>query len=748
MNYVVLMFLFSTCVNLLAQRPDIVINDFEGKDYGDWKVSGEAFGPGPSDGALAGQQPITGFIGRGLATSYHGGDRSTGRLTSPEFLIERKYIRFLVGGGRGRGTTCVMLLVNGKAVRYGEPFGVSEKMEWYQWDVDRLQGQRAQIQIIDESVISWGHIDVDQILQTDDRFPGLLSDVSKSFVVSNHYLNLPVKNNAPIRRVELSVNGETVRMFDIELADGEPDWWAFLDLTPFRGQHAVVKVDQLPEGSTALGNVEQADRIRGWQNLYDESFRPQYHFTSPRGWLNDPNGLVFLDGEYHLFYQHNPYGVKWGNMHWGHAVSTDLIHWHELGEALYPDERGAAFSGCCLVDWKNTSGLGSSNNPPLLAFYTAAGGYNLMSLGEPFTQCLAYSLDHGRTWVKYAGNPVVPHIIGENRDPDVSWYPPQKKWVMALYLDNDDFGLFSSLDCKEWARISTIKIPGSAECPHMFKIPIEAAGGQARWIFYGGNGNYLVGQFNGSDFRPEAGPVVLNYGNSFYASQTYNDIPTEDGRRILMGWGPIEFPVEFPGVPFNQQMVFPVELTLHRTEEGLRLFANPVREIKALWSKTSLIGPQALKPGGNNPLAGVQGHLLDIAADIIPNKAEKVTFQIHGVSVAFNVRSNTLSCLDKTGPLQPQDGMIKLRFLVDRASIEIFGNDGRLYMPMGIISKEPGQPLRIYSEGGEARIKHLEVHYLRSAWKDSAANSHREDMAMRNSSKQNNLNAGVESPGK
>jgi sucrose-6-phosphate hydrolase SacC (GH32 family) len=186
-------------------------------------------------------------------------------------------------------------------------------------------------------------------------------------------------------------------------------------------------------------------------------------------------------------------------------------------------------------------------------------------------------------------------------------------------------------------------------------------------------------------------------------------------------------------------MVFPVELTLHRTEEGLRLFANPVREIKALWSETSLIGQQALKPGGNNPLAGVQGDLLDITADIIPNKAEKVAFQIHGVSVAFNVRSNTLSCLNKTGPLQPQDGMIKLRFLVDRASIEIFGNDGRLYMPMGIISKEPGQPLRIYSEGGEARIKHLEVHYLRSAW---------EDMGTRNSSKQNNVNAGVESPGK
>lgn len=261
----------------------------------------------------------------------------------------------------------------------------------------------------------------------------------------------------------------------------------------------------------------------------------------------------------------------------------------------------------------------------------------------------------------------------------------------------------------------------------MFKIPIEGAGGEARWIFYGGNGNYLVGQFNGTDFQPETGPLVLNCGNSFYASQTYNNIPIEDGRRILIAWGPIVL----PGMSFNQEMDFPVELTLHRTEEGLRLLANPVREIKELWRKTTIIGPQTLEPGGDDPLAGIQGAPLDMTADIIPNKAGEVTFQIHGVSVVFNAKRNTLSCLDKTGPLKPQDGLIKLRFLVDRASIEIFGNDGRLYMPMGIVSKESDQSLKVYCKGGAARIKSFEVHYLKSAWNDPSTNTNREDSAGR-----------------
>ena len=200
--------------------------------------------------------------------------------------------------------------------------------------------------------------------------------------------------------------------------------------------------------------------------LYHEAGRPQFHFTAQTGWLNDPNGLVYFDGEYHLFFQF----VTQLDGHddaklWGHAVSTDLVHWHQLENALEPDTLGAMWSGSAVIDWDNTSGFGSPGHPPLVALYTAAGGRSPQSKGHSATQCLAYSTDRGRTLTKYAGNPVLPHIAGENRDPKVVWYAPTRHWIMALYVDGDQFGLFSSPDLKAWTQIQTLTIPGCIECP-------------------------------------------------------------------------------------------------------------------------------------------------------------------------------------------------------------------------------------------------------------------------------------------
>ncbi len=542
--------------------------------------------------------------------------------------------------------------------------------------------------------------------------PAVVTNATRQFRATKRYLELPVKNGAPKRWLSLRVGGQVVRDFQIELADAQPDWWAYLELSPFRGQEVVVEVDQLPATSSGLRALDQADRLRGTEPLYQERLRPQFHFSSRRGWNNDPNGLVFYQGEYHLFYQHNPYGWSWGNMHWGHAVSRDLVHWRELGEALFPDRHGTAFSGSAVVDADNTTGFARGQHPALVAIYTAAGGDNRLSRGQPFTQDLAFSTDRGRTWTPYAHNPVLPHLVGSNRDPKVQWYAPGHEWLMALYLDGSDYALFRSPDLKRWARLGGIQIPGTSECPEFFRIPVAGQPGQTRWVFYGGNGRYLVGRFDGRTFTPETGPYNLNRGDCFYASQTYNNLPASDGRRILIAWGP----VALPGMPFNQMMDFPVELTLRPTPEGLRLFANPVRELQTLVSHTDRFPSQVLNPGAN-PLAAVRAELMDFRADIIPAQCDRLILSIRGVPLTYDAHQEELACRGKKAHVALAEGHLHLRLLADRASIEIFAADGRCYMPMGVILDPANRSLALRAEGGPARVAALELRHLKSAWK-------------------------------
>jgi len=558
------------------------------------------------------------------------------------------------------------------------------------------------------------------------------------------YANLPVTAGAPLRRMRVLLNGAVVREFYIELAEAEPQWWAVLDLAPFKGKRIVFEVDELPEHSTALDSIVQADTLKGAENLYHERARPQFHFSSRRGWLNDPNGLVFHEGEYHLFYQHNPYGWNWGNMHWGHAVSTDLVHWKELPEALYPDEHGTMFSGSAVVDEHDTAGFQAGTEKAMVAIFTAAptgDERNPTAAAAPkrlFTQGIAFSNDRGRTWTKYAGNPVLPAINPTTRDPDVLWFEPQQKWLMALYLDkrgsadfsvleDNGYALFSSKDLKKWEKLCDVTLHGDGECPNFFEVPVEGKAGETRWIFYGAAGRYLIGTFDGQMFVPESGPHLLHQGNCFYASQTFNHIPASDGRRILIPWGiatqgtseagnpaakatPI-----YQGMPFNQMMGIPVELKLRATEAGLQLFALPVAELQTLRVASKVIEPRALHPG-DDPLKGVQGELLDIAAELTVGDANEMGFDLRGVKLSYDVHRQELSCLDKKAPLAAQGGRIRLRLLVDRTSVDIFGNDGRLYMPMGMSIVEGNRSVQVYAMGGSARIESLEVFELRSAW--------------------------------
>ncbi len=697
-----------------AANPDILIADFEGADYGGWTTTGSAFGSGPARGTLPGQMAVDGYEGSGLVNSFLGGDSATGTLRSPPFRIERRYIQFLIGGGMHPGQTCINLLLDGRVVRTAtgsnDRPGGSERLEPHQWDVAELHGSTVSLEIVDQATGGWGHINIDHIVQTDRRLPGWISDASRDITLDRRYLHVPVRNGAPRRWLSIHADGKLLREFEVELADGEPDWWAFIDLQHLRGKQLTLVVDKLREGSPALEAISQDDEIRGAANLYREPLRPQFHFSSRRGWNNDPNGLVHYRGEYHLFYQHNPVGWSWGNMHWGHAVSPDLVHWTELGDALHPDELGTMFSGSAVVDSGNTAGFKSGDEDPIVLFYTAAGGTSRMSKDQPFTQCIAYSNDRGRTWTKYEGNPVLGHVVGGNRDPKVIWHEPTRTWIMALYLDGDEFALFGSPNLKKWEELSRIRIPGSSECPDFFPLPIEGRKGDSRWILYGGNGLYLVGTFDGRTFTPDSGPHPMNHGNCFYASQTFSDVP--DGRRILVTWGQIAM----PGMPFNQMIGLPVVLTLHDESEGPRLRINPIDEIAKLRTRSNRITnlPLAPEPRAINEAAG---ELLDLSLEIAPGGASEIVLNVRGVPIRWSAANHELACLGRRGPLPPDSGRLRLRVLVDRTSIDIFGNDGRLYMPMGSLLDPANTSVTASAVGDGARIEKMEVHILRSAWR-------------------------------
>ena len=442
--------------------------------------------------------------------------------------------------------------------------------------------------------------------------------------------------------------------------------------------------------------------------LYKEKYRPQFHFTAQKNWINDPNGLVYYKGEYHLFFQHNPFGINWGNMTWGHAVSTDLMHWKQLPDAIEPDELGTIFSGSAVVDWNNTSGFQSGKENVLVAFYTSAGEH--APVPRPYTQSIAYSNDRGRTWLKYKSNPVIGHIRADNRDPKVIWHEPTQTWIMALYLDADDFLLLSSKDIKHWTPLQEIKLRGSDECPDFFELAVGGDPSNTRWVFWGGDGRYMVGTFDGRKFTPETDAIQSKVG-TYSAAQTWSDIPKSDGRRIQIGWTK----GKFPGMPFNQQLSIPCELTLRTFPEGIRLCRVPVREIHKLRGKKWTWRRTTIKPG-ENLLAGITAELLEIRSEIELAGAAEVVFGLRGTPLIYYVADKTLWCRDRKVELSPVDGRIKLHILVDRTCIEIFANDGRVSMFWSFPLDTDNTSVELFARGGQAALKTLDLWKLKPIW--------------------------------
>jgi len=436
-------------------------------------------------------------------------------------------------------------------------------------------------------------------------------------------------------------------------------------------------------------------------DLYREKFRPQFHFTARQwttrklnpekreeGWLNDVNGLIHLGGEYHLFAQ------RW-NKCWIHAVSPDLVHWTELQPAFWDDNRfgTGVQSGGSVLDRANTSGLSpDAKTPPLVAFWSG---------NDNRSQCISYSLDRGRTWTKYAKNPVLVH---PERDPKVLWYEPGKRWVMVLYGAGSYF-LFTSTNLLDWTELKD-SIPDCFECPDLFPLAADGDPARSKWVLVRGNGRYSVGAFDGARFTPETGQFPCDLGPNFYATQSWGDIEGQPGRRVQIAW---MAGGKYPDMPFNQQMTFPCDLTLRTHSGAPRLFRNPSREIERLHRETHTWKNLTLTPGSPRPLEAAGG-LYRILAEVEIPAGSSLTFRLRGTPVTFT--ETTAACGAAPAPVP---GVVKaVEILVDRTSIETFVNAGAVSLSACFLPADDS--LTVECPRGSATIRNLRVIELGSIW--------------------------------
>jgi sucrose-6-phosphate hydrolase SacC (GH32 family) len=411
-----------------------------------------------------------------------------------------------------------------------------------------------------------------------------------------------------------------------------------------------------------------------------------------------------------MFFQHCPYSWGQRNKHWGHAVSKDLIHWEELATALFPDSLGGIYSGSAVIDYKNSSGFQTGKEKVMVAVYSASSQ----------VQCLAYSNDRGRTWTKYNKNPFIGDrraIAGNNniRDPRVFWHEPTKKWIMVLFEGMGN-SIFTSDNLKDWQYESHTY--NSWECPELFELPVDGNPENTKWVMYGAAGVYMIGHFDGKKFRIESGKHFYSTSNEnsmfkhkgiFYASQTFNDAPDE--RRIQVGWGI----VPAPGMPFNQMITFPNELSLRTTSVGIRLCANPIREIEMLHTKEKTL--TNIRETGNllSKLDGKLGKLLHIKAEFEMGPRDSYGvfgLRINGFEIEYDARHNRLNHTF----LDIEDKKIYLEILMDRTSVEVYGNHGRLYLADAHNTVDQPQQLELYNLWGKVHLSKLQIYELKSIW--------------------------------
>ncbi len=516
--------------------------------------------------------------------------------------------------------------------------------------------------------------------------------------VTSRYLNFPVSHAVDRKGLTFVQPGQEDQRVEVRLTPGKPDYWVFRDVGSWRGKKVTLRYEGAED---CLRAIVQADTIMGESQMYREPHRPQFHFTTRRGWINDPNGLVYHEGLYHLYYQHNPYEREWGNMTWGHATSPDLIHWTEQPCVLFPDRLGTMFSGSAVWDQENTSGLGSKQHPPLVYAYTA-------DRAERQTQCIAWSTDGGYTLHKDEGNPVVDSHdkwkSHDTRDPRLLWYAPSAHWVMVLN-ERDGHSIYTSSDLLKWTFES--HVPGFWECPDLFELPVDGDASHKKWVMLGASGTYVVGSFDGKTFTPET-PKQRNVQGLIYAAQTVSHAP--EGRCIQIGWGR----VSHPGMPFNGQMQIPTELSLRTTPWGIRLYSVPVKEFSALltpWIRSS----QTLDIHSVNslcePLDSRDGLHLKTSLQLTYSTSAGIT--IDGQTILdYDTNQNTINGQFYAAP-DPTSLRLEADIYVDRTSVEVF-IDGGLYSYS--LERRPGEKKGVEFWGNETQVLSLEADRIASIW--------------------------------
>jgi len=474
--------------------------------------------------------------------------------------------------------------------------------------------------------------------------------------------------------------------------------------------------------------------------LYNENYRPQFHFSPAKNWLNDPNGLIYQDGVYHLFYQYNPLGTKWGHMSWGHSITKDLIHWKELPVALNEINDTMIFSGSAVIDKNNSAGFAkNANDAALVAIYTAH------QENRKQAQHLAFSNDKGNTWTHYDKNPVLDQNKKDFRDPQVFWYEKDKKWIMALaepYLHQISF--FASTNLKNWEYQSAFGPAGDTtgiwECPSLFLAPVVGQPDQKRWVLLVSQNSsmqYFTGDFDGKKFNSDEPATTLkrpDYGPDYYAAITYNNLPA-NAKPTSIGWlNSWNYANEIPTSTWRGAMSLPRELALKKDGNSWRLVQSPVPAIKNIRGKGGSVQPLSFEGRKDLSLTGQQFEIvfeLDLSstsdAGLVVGKGS-----VNETLIGYDKMKKTLY-IDRSrsgdisftkdfgkryeAPLSLTDNRIKLQVFFDNSIIEVFANDGELVMTAQIFPSKTDNKVQLYSNGGMAKVSAIEYWIIGSIWK-------------------------------